>query len=250
MRGFDAGRFSFNGTKGRCPACDGRGSTLVEMQFLADLWLTCEECAGRRYMPEVLEIRFRGRSIADVLDMTVDEARAFFEHQPEIVAQLEGLASVGLGYLRLGQSSTTLSGGEAQRVKLAGELFETRTTARSVIVLDEPSTGLAASDVVHLARVLQRLTREGNAVVLIEHHTGLLGICDRLVELGPEGGEGGGRIISQGTPAELAADPKSVTGPYLRPRRTTTLATVRSGSRAKPVKKRARARASSEKGGA
>ena len=215
MRGFEAGRFSFNGTRGRCPACEGRGATRVEMQFLADLWLVCEECDGKRYMPEVLEVRFRGRSIADVLDMTVDEALSFFEHQPEIVRLLEGLASVGLGYLRLGQSSTTLSGGEAQRVKLAGELFETKSVARSVLVLDEPSTGLAASDVVHLARVLRRLAREGNAVVLIEHHTDLLSICDRLVELGPEGGQQGGRVISTGTPSELARDPQSVTGPYL-----------------------------------
>ncbi len=215
VRGFDASRFSFNSTVGRCPACEGRGATLVEMQFLADLWLTCEECDGRRFLPEVLEVRLRGRSIADVLEMTVDEARAFLEHQPEIMRVLDSLAAVGLGYLRLGQSSTTLSGGEAQRVKLAGELVGAEETTRAVLVLDEPSTGLSASDTVHLARVLLRLARRGNAVVLIEHHTELLGLCDRLVELGPEGGEGGGRVIAEGTPAELAATPHSVTGPWL-----------------------------------
>jgi excinuclease ABC subunit A len=215
VRGFDASRFSFNSTTGRCPACEGRGAILVEMQFLADLWLTCEECEGRRFLPEVLEVRLRGRSIADVLDMTVDEARAFLEHQPEIIRVLDSLAAVGLGYLRLGQSSTTLSGGEAQRVKLAGELVGAEETSRAVLVLDEPSTGLSASDTVHLARVLLRLARRGNAVVLIEHHTELLALCDRLVELGPEGGEGGGRVITVGTPKELAADPSSVTGPWL-----------------------------------
>jgi excinuclease ABC subunit A len=215
VRGFDAARFSFNSPKGRCPACEGRGSTKVEMQFLADLWLVCEACDGKRYAPEVLEVRHRGKNMADVLAMSVDEALEFFEHQPRIVEILRTLRDVGLGYLQLGQSSTTLSGGEAQRVKLASELFRAETGGRSVIVLDEPTTGLATSDVAHLCVVLDRLATRGNALVVIEHHTGLLSACDRLVELGPVGGEGGGRVIAIGTPQELALDPASVTGPWL-----------------------------------
>ena len=219
LKGFTSSHFSFNSTKGRCAACDGRGATLVEMQFLSDLWLTCEECDGRRYQPEVLEVRFRGRSIADVLEMSVAEAAAFFEAQPAVRRILQTLLDVGLGYMSLGQSSTTLSGGEAQRIKLASELWRAGSRAggleRSVIVLDEPSTGLAATDVEHLARVLGRLARQGNAVVIIEHHTELLEICDRLVELGPEGGESGGEIIAEGSPRELASTKTSVTGPWL-----------------------------------
>ncbi|MBI5364771.1 MAG: excinuclease ABC subunit UvrA [Planctomycetes bacterium] len=214
-RGFEPARFSFNSTKGRCAACEGKGATQVEMQFLADLWLTCEECDGKRYAPEVLEVRLRGKSIADVLAMSVDEALEFLVHQPAIVPILETLRDVGLGYLQLGQSSTTLSGGEAQRVKLASELYRAETTAKSVIVLDEPSTGLATSDVVHLARVLDRLARKGNAVMLIEHHTGLLELCDQLVEIGPDGGEAGGRVVAKGTPRELMRAPLSATGPFL-----------------------------------
>ncbi|TDJ69928.1 MAG: excinuclease ABC subunit A, partial [Planctomycetota bacterium] len=223
MKGFDIARFSFNSTRGRCPACEGRGAILVEMQFLADLWLTCEECDGRRYMPEVLEVRFRGRSIADVLDMSAGEALAFLAHQPKASAILQSLVDVGVGYLKLGQSSTTLSGGEAQRVKLASELLHAKGGERSVVVLDEPSTGLSATDTVHLARVLGRLARRGNAVVLIEHHTDLLRICDRLVELGPGGGAAGGRVIAQGTPDELTLDPSSVTGPWLARERRSPL---------------------------
>jgi excinuclease ABC subunit A len=215
VRGFDAGRFSFNSPKGRCPACEGRGASKVEMQFLADLWLVCEECDGKRYAPEVLEVRWRGKNIAEALELTVDEARDFFAHQPRILTILDTLRDVGLGYLRLGQSSTTLSGGEAQRMKLASELFRAENEARSVIVLDEPSTGLSTSDVVHLVDVFDRLARRGNAVVLIEHHTGLLATCDVLFELGPTGGEAGGHVIAAGTPRELAADEASITGPWL-----------------------------------
>jgi excinuclease ABC subunit A len=214
-RGFDAGRFSFNSPKGRCAACEGRGATKVEMQFLADLWLVCEECDGKRYAPDVLEVRWRGKNIAEVLEMTTDEALEFFVHHPKITLVLETLRDVGLGYLRLGQSSTTLSGGEAQRVKLASELFRAESSARGVVILDEPSTGLSTADVVHLVNVFDRLARQGNAVVVIEHHTGLLATCDRLVELGPEGGEGGGRIVAQGTPRELEKNPDSITGPWL-----------------------------------
>jgi excinuclease ABC subunit A len=215
MKGFDAGRFSFNSPKGRCPACEGRGATKVEMQFLSDLWLVCEECDGKRYAPEVLEVRLRGRSIADALELTVDEALEFFAHQPRMTAILATLRDVGLGYLRLGQSSTTLSGGESQRVKLASELFRAEGGGRSVVVLDEPSTGLAMSDVAHLVHVFDRLAKSGHAVILVEHHTGLLTICDRLVELGPGGGDAGGRVIATGTPRELEKNAASVTGPWL-----------------------------------
>ena len=185
------------------------------MQFLADLWLVCEECDGKRYAPDVLDVRWRGKNVAEALEMTVDEALEFFAHQPKITVVLETLRDVGLGYLRLGQSSTTLSGGEAQRVKLASELFRAEGAARGVIVLDEPSTGLSTGDVVHLVRVFDRLASRGNAVVIIEHHTGLLATCDRLVELGPTGGEAGGRIVAVGTPRELASNSDSITGPWL-----------------------------------
>ncbi|MFN0245122.1 MAG: excinuclease ABC subunit UvrA, partial [Planctomycetota bacterium] len=215
LRGFDAGRFSFNGTKGRCPACEGRGATQVEMQFLADLWLTCEECDGTRYAPEVLEIKFRNLSIAEALQLTAEEAQEFFEHQPKIATIAKTLCDVGLGYLQLGQSSTTLSGGEAQRLKLATELFQVGTHGKTAIVLDEPTTGLALSDVGYLVRVLDRLAASGAAVVVIEHHTALLAVCDELVELGPAGGQAGGRIIARGTPAELARDEHSITGPWI-----------------------------------
>jgi|694.fasta_scaffold03294_11 excinuclease ABC subunit A len=213
--GLDAGAFSFNSPKGRCVACEGKGATRVELQFLADLWLTCEECEGRRYAPHVLAVRWRGRSIAEALELSAEEAREFFAHQPQIAPILDTLCDVGLGYLQLGQSSTTLSGGEAQRVKLAAELFRAQAGGRSIVVLDEPSTGLAQVDVLHLARVLDRLSAAGNAIVMIEHHTGLLAACDQLVELGPGGGEEGGRVIARGTPRELEADRESVTGPWL-----------------------------------
>ena len=216
MRGFTASHFSFNSPRGRCPACDGRGATQVEMQFLADLWLECDECEGGRYRPEVLDVRYRGKSIADVLAMTVEEACEFFAQAPAVHTPLESLARVGLGYLALGQSSTTLSGGEAQRCKLASELQRADGGVRSVVVLDEPSTGLHQSDLVALSRVLRGLAERGDAVVMIEHHTGLLAACDRLVELGPAGGEAGGRIVAEGTPEELAATASSRTGPWLR----------------------------------
>lgn len=215
MRGFGPAHFSFNSTRGRCPACEGRGATKVEMQFLADLWLVCDECGGTRYRPEVLDVRFRGKTIADVLALSIDEAVPFFEAQPKVSRPLATLAEVGLGYLGLGQSSTTLSAGEAQRVKLAAELDLGASAGRAVVVLDEPSSGLAASDVTYLARVLERLAARGHAVVVIEHHLGLLGLCDSLTELGPAGGEAGGRVIARGTPAELARDASSVTGPWL-----------------------------------
>jgi excinuclease ABC subunit A len=215
QRGFGPGHFSFNSPRGRCPACEGRGAQQIEMHFLADLWLTCEECGGRRYQPEVLAVRYRGRSIADVLDLSVEEALEFLEAVPQAREHLVTLRDVGLGYMTLGQSSTTLSGGEAQRVKLAGELVGAESQGPSLLVLDEPSTGLHASDVRHLAAVLRRLADAGHALVVIEHHTGLLAGCDRLLELGPGGGQAGGRVVAEGTPEELARDRTSPTGPFL-----------------------------------
>ena len=215
VRGLEVSHFSFNNPRGRCPACEGKGATKVEMQFLADLWLPCEECDGLRFSKEVLDVRWRGKSMAEALDLTVDEALEFFAHQPRAVQILETLRDTGLGYIRLGQSSTTLSGGEAQRVKLATELFRASSPGRGVLVLDEPTTGLALSDVRHLVAVLDRLAAAGNAVVVVEHHVELLSVCDQLVELGPQGGAGGGRVIAQGTPAELSKDPQSITGPWL-----------------------------------
>ncbi len=222
--GFGPGYFSFNSTKGRCPACDGRGSVLVEMQFLADLWLTCEECDGKRYRPEVLGVHYRGLSIADVLALSVDEAAEFLAHQPQCVQILKTLQDVGLGYLGLGQASTTLSGGEAQRVKLASELarMQHRLASRaapapSLIVLDEPTTGLSGSDCVALCAALGALADQGDAVLVIEHHTDLLSVCDGLVEIGPCGGDQGGRVVACGTPAELVRNPASLTGPFIAP---------------------------------
>jgi excinuclease ABC subunit A len=214
-RGLSPGHFSFNSPRGRCAACEGRGALRIEMQFLADLWLPCEECGGKRYAPAVLEARWRGKSIADVLELSVDEALEFLAAQPQAVAILRTLHDVGLGYLSLGQSSTTLSGGEAQRVKLASELLATEQAGRAVLLLDEPTTGLHASDVAGLVPVLQRLADSGHALLVIEHHPQLLASCDRLVELGPGGGAAGGRVIACGTPLELARDPSSVTGPFL-----------------------------------
>ncbi len=217
--GMGPAHFSFNSTRGRCPACDGRGARLVEMQFLADLWLTCDECDGSRYKPEVLEVKHRGLSMADVLALSVDEAAEYLAHQPKCLQILQTLQEVGLGYLGLGQPSTTLSGGEAQRVKLASELARLKHAARvsapSIIVLDEPTTGLAASDCTRLHSALRALADRGHAVVLIEHHTDLLSSCDGLIEMGPEGGDGGGRVIARGTPTELQANKRSLTAPFL-----------------------------------
>lgn len=215
MRGFGPSHFSFNSTRGRCKACEGRGAMKVEMQFLPDLWLTCEECDGKRYRPEVIDVVHRGKSVADVMEMSVEEALEFFEHQPRLARVLKALDDVGLGYLGLGQSSTTLSGGEAQRLKLASELLHVRSGERSLIFLDEPTTGLHPADVRQLIAVMRRLAASGNALVVIEHNTDVLEACERLVELGPEGGEAGGSLIAEGTPRELAANRASKTGPFL-----------------------------------
>ncbi len=219
MRGYKASHFSFNSSRGRCPVCEGRGASKIEMQFLADLWLECEECDGKRYRPEILDVRYRGRSMADVLAMSVDEALEFFTDVPALARPLVTLSDVGLGYLGLGQSSTTLSAGEAQRIKLAGELSRAEGSDRSIVILDEPTTGLSKSDVTYLYKVLRRLTERGDCVIVIEHHTDLLGACDHLVELGPAGGAAGGRIVARGTPDDLCASEDSITGPWLEEQR-------------------------------
>jgi excinuclease ABC subunit A len=239
VRGFGGSHFSFNSTRGRCPACEGRGATKVEMQFLADLWLTCDECDGRRARAEVLEVRYRGQSIADVLAMSIDEAAELLAHVPQIARILRTLQAVGLGYMSLGQSSTTLSAGEAQRVKRSSELLRAEGSYGSILILDEPTTGLHKSDVTHLFAVLRRLADRGDAVLVIEHHTDLLAACDRLIELGPGGGAAGGRVIATGTPDELVGTAASLTGPWLADRRDdpgAKLAASRKGAarRAKP----------------
>jgi excinuclease ABC subunit A len=213
-RGYKPGRFSFNVKGGRCEVCRGDGQIKIEMHFLPDVYVPCEQCHGKRYNRETLEIRFKGKSIADVLDMPVEEALGFFEHIPKIRRRLETLDAVGLGYVRLGQPATTLSGGEAQRVKLATELSKV-ATGRTLYILDEPTTGLHFADVQRLLEVLQRLVAAGNSVVVIEHNLDIIKSADRLIDMGPEGGEEGGLAIAVGTPEEVAAEPGSHTGQFL-----------------------------------
>ena len=214
-RGYDASRFSFNVKGGRCDACDGEGLIQVEMQFLPDLFVPCEVCGGTRYNRETLDIRYRGKTIAEVLDMTVEEAALFFARVPAINDRLQALRDVGLGYIRLGQPATTLSGGEAQRIKLASELAR-RSTGRTLYILDEPTTGLHFADIEQLLSVLQRLVDSGNTVVVIEHNLDMIKSADWVIDLGPDGGSGGGRLVGSGTPEQLAALPASYTGAYLR----------------------------------
>jgi excinuclease ABC subunit A len=213
-RGYKPGRFSFNVKGGRCEVCRGDGQIKIEMHFLPDVYVPCEQCHGKRYNRETLEVHFKGRSIADVLDMPVEEALSFFEHIPKIRRRLETLSAVGLGYVRLGQPATTLSGGEAQRVKLATELSKI-ATGRTLYILDEPTTGLHFADVQRLLEVLQRLVDAGNSVVVIEHNLDVIKCADRLIDMGPEGGEEGGMAIAIGTPEEVAAEPGSHTGQFL-----------------------------------
>jgi excinuclease ABC subunit A len=215
-RGFLQGRFSFNVRGGRCEACEGDGIVRIEMHFLPDVYVPCDVCKGKRYNRETLEVRYKGRSIADVLDMTVDEALVFFEAIPRIRRKLRTLADVGLGYIRLGQPATTLSGGEAQRVKLSTELSR-RDTGRTVYILDEPTVGLHFADVERLLEVLHRLVDAGNTVVVIEHNLDVIKTADWIIDLGPEGGELGGEIVAEGTPEAVAQSPISYTGQYLRP---------------------------------
>ncbi|MBR6331522.1 MAG: excinuclease ABC subunit UvrA, partial [Dehalococcoidales bacterium] len=215
-RGYTAGRFSFNVKGGRCEACHGDGYNQIEMQFLADVTVPCEVCHGKRYDREVLEVMFKGKNIADVLDMSVDEAMSLFENQPRIYSKLKTLSDVGLGYIKLGQPATTMSGGEAQRVKLSTELSK-RATGKTIYILDEPTTGLSFADVDALLLVLQRLVDAGNSIVLIEHNLDIIKSSDWIIDLGPKAGDKGGKIVAEGTPEQIAKNPKSVTGKFLRP---------------------------------
>ena len=214
-KGFDAGRFSFNIRGGRCEACEGDGVKCIEMNFLPDVYVKCDVCKGRRYNRDTLDVKYKGKSIYDVLEMSVEEGISFFEGLPQIQRKLQTLFDVGLGYVKIGQSSTTLSGGEAQRVKLATELAK-RSTGKTIYILDEPTTGLHSEDVSKLITILQRLADGGNTVVVIEHNLDLIKTADHIIDLGPEGGDGGGTIVAQGTPEEVANCEKSYTGAFLR----------------------------------
>ncbi len=215
-RGYKAGRFSFNVKGGRCEACQGDGLIKIEMHFLPDVYVTCEECHGKRYNRETLEVKFKGLSIADVLDMTIEDAEGFFKAVPPIRDKMHMLNEVGLGYVKVGQQATTLSGGEAQRVKLAKELSR-RSTGQTLYILDEPTTGLHFEDVRKLLEVLQRLVDQGNSVVVIEHNLDVIKTADWILDLGPEGGVRGGEIVAEGTPETVAANARSFTGAYLKP---------------------------------
>jgi excinuclease ABC subunit A len=214
LRGYQPGRFSFNVKGGRCEVCKGEGLIKIEMNFLPDVYVTCETCKGQRYNREALEIHFKGKTISDVLNMTVEEGAEFFSAIPSIANKLTTLNDVGLGYIRLGQPATTLSGGEAQRIKLASELSR-RATGRTMYILDEPTTGLHFADVERLLGVLQRLVDAGNTVVVIEHNLDVIKNADWLIDLGPEGGERGGEVLVEGTPEAVAKTPQSYTGHYL-----------------------------------
>ena len=219
IRGFGAGRFSFNVKGGRCEGCQGAGMKTIEMNFLPDVYVHCTECNGKRYNRETLEVKYKGKNISDVLDMTVDMAVEFFSNIPSIYHKIKTLQDVGLGYIRLGQQSTTLSGGEAQRVKLATELSR-KDTGKTIYILDEPTTGLHFEDVSVLLDVLNKLVDRGNTVIVIEHNLDVVKMADYVIDLGPEGGREGGRIIFSGTPEELALHEDSYTGKYLKPELT------------------------------
>jgi excinuclease ABC subunit A len=215
MRGYKPGRFSFNVRGGRCENCDGDGTIKIEMNFLPDVYITCDVCHGQRFNHETLEIRYKGKNIAEVLDMTIEEAVGFFAPIPQIARKMETLLSVGLGYVKLGQSALTLSGGEAQRVKLALELSK-RSTGRTLYMLDEPTTGLHFVDVKQLLEVIHRLVDQGNTVIMIEHNLDVLLQADHIIDLGPEGGDKGGEVVATGTPEQLAACAHSYTGAYIK----------------------------------
>jgi excinuclease ABC subunit A len=214
-RGYKPGRFSFNLKGGRCEACEGDGVIKIAMHFLPDIYITCDTCKGRRYNRETLQIKYRGNNIADILSMTVQEALEFFTNIPPIKNRLQTLTDVGLSYISLGQSSVTLSGGEAQRIKLARELAK-RSTGKTLYILDEPTTGLHPADIQHLLNVLGRLVDSGNTVVIIEHNLDVIKTADHIIDLGPEGGEEGGRIIATGTPEAVSRNKKSHTGAFLK----------------------------------
>jgi len=215
-RGYDPGRFSFNVKGGRCEACQGDGVLKVEMHFLPDVYVPCDVCHGKRYNRETLEIQYKGKNVHEVLDLTVEQAYEFFKPVPVVARKLKTLLDVGLGYIRLGQSATTLSGGEAQRVKLSLELSK-RDTGRTLYILDEPTTGLHFHDISLLLEVIHRLRKQGNTVVIIEHNLDVIKTADWVIDLGPEGGAGGGQIIAQGTPEQIAKSKASFTGKYLAP---------------------------------
>ncbi|HTO84461.1 MAG TPA: ATP-binding cassette domain-containing protein, partial [Methylomirabilota bacterium] len=214
VRGYKPGRFSFNVPGGRCENCEGHGTIAIEMHFLPDVYVQCDVCKGKRYNRETLEITFKNKSIADVLDMTVEEGAEFFKAVPSIRDKMRTLEEVGLGYIHVGQPATTLSGGEAQRVKLAKELSR-RSTGKTLYILDEPTTGLHFEDVRKLLEVLHTLVDQGNTVVVIEHNLEVIKTADWIIDLGPEGGDKGGRIVAAGTPEQVAAVPESYTGQYL-----------------------------------
>ncbi len=215
IRGYKPGRFSFNVKSGRCEVCHGGGMRVIEMNFLPDVYVECEKCNGKRYNRETLEIRYKGKSISDVLEMTVDEAVEFFQNVPYLFRKIKVLQEVGLGYITLGQSAVTLSGGEAQRVKLATELSK-RDTGKTFYILDEPTTGLHFRDIQHLADVLNKLVDRGNTVLVIEHNMDIIKIADHIIDLGPEGGDAGGRILFEGTPEELLDNKESFTASFLK----------------------------------
>ena len=215
QRGYKPGRFSFNVKGGRCEACSGDGIVQIEMHFLADVYVPCEVCEGKRYNRETLDIRYKGKNINDVLEMTSEEALEFFENIPKIKRKLQTLVDVGLGYVKLGQPATTLSGGEAQRVKLAKELSR-QSTSNTLYILDEPTTGLHFDDINRLLDVLIKLRNQGNTLVIIEHNLDVIKTADHIIDLGPEGGDKGGNIVAEGTPEEVSKT-KSYTGIYLKP---------------------------------
>jgi excinuclease ABC subunit A len=215
IRGYRPGRFSFNVVGGRCEACSGNGYKTIEMNFLPDVYVPCEICHGKRYNRETLEVRFKGKSIADVLDMTINRAVEFFENVPQILNKIRVIQDVGLGYIKLGQSSTTLSGGESQRVKLAAELSK-RDTGKTLYILDEPTTGLHFEDIRILMSVLNRLVDKGNTVIVIEHNLDVIKTADYIIDMGPEGGKEGGELLSSGTPEQVAVSGKGYTPGFLR----------------------------------
>ena len=215
IRGYKAGRFSFNVKGGRCEVCEGAGVKTIEMNFLPDVYVECDACGGKRYNRETLEVRYKGKSISDVLDMTINTAVEFFDNHPQILKKLQALKDVGLGYIKLGQASTTLSGGEAQRVKLANELAK-KDTGNTLYILDEPTTGLHFEDVNVLMNVIDLLVNRGNTVIIIEHNLDVIKKADYIIDLGPEGGQKGGEIIATGTPEEIIKNNKSYTGKYLK----------------------------------
>jgi excinuclease ABC subunit A len=215
-RGYRGGRFSFNVPGGRCEHCHGDGTIKIEMNFLPDVYVTCDVCHGKRYNRETLEVRYNGKNISDVLEMSVDEACEFFRNNPSIFKKVRTLQDVGLGYIKLGQPSTTLSGGEAQRIKLAAELSK-RSTGKTIYVLDEPTTGLHIADVHKLVDILERLSENKNTVVVIEHNLDVIKTADYIIDMGPESGDEGGEVIAKGTPEEICKIKKSYTGQFLKP---------------------------------